>query len=143
MVGVYKIENKITGKVYIGQSVDIKSRWRMHQRELDNGTHDNVFLQIDWNRYGADSFTFDVIKKCRSNKLNEIERYFIHKYNSDNRDCGYNRTRGNGNTLELDEPYLIICKTDNIHPLCADCGYNCKQSEKNDIIMCKHIAESL
>ena len=27
MIGIYKIENLINGKVYIGQSVDIKGRW--------------------------------------------------------------------------------------------------------------------
>ena len=28
--GIYKITNKINGKCYIGQSVDIKRRWREH-----------------------------------------------------------------------------------------------------------------
>jgi len=27
MVGIYKIENKQNGKIYIGQSIDIKKRW--------------------------------------------------------------------------------------------------------------------
>ena len=32
MIGIYKIENLINGKVYIGQSVDIKERWASHKR---------------------------------------------------------------------------------------------------------------
>lgn len=27
ITGIYKIENRITGKIYIGQSVNIKKRW--------------------------------------------------------------------------------------------------------------------
>lgn len=30
MVGIYKIENKQNGKIYIGQSADIKKRWESH-----------------------------------------------------------------------------------------------------------------
>ena len=32
--GVYKIENKINGLVYIGQSINIKKRWSRHKREI-------------------------------------------------------------------------------------------------------------
>lgn len=31
MIGFYKIENLINGKVYIGQSIDIKERWNDHK----------------------------------------------------------------------------------------------------------------
>lgn len=32
MIGIYKIENLINGKVYIGQSKDIKKRWNEHRK---------------------------------------------------------------------------------------------------------------
>lgn len=28
--GIYKITNKVNGKIYIGQSVDIEGRWKGH-----------------------------------------------------------------------------------------------------------------
>ncbi len=34
MIGIYKIENLINGKVYIGQSTDIKERWANHKRVI-------------------------------------------------------------------------------------------------------------
>ena len=34
MIGIYKIENLINGKVYIGQSTDIKERWAKHKRVI-------------------------------------------------------------------------------------------------------------
>ena len=27
MIGIYKIENKVNGKIYVGQSIDIDTRW--------------------------------------------------------------------------------------------------------------------
>ena len=29
--GIYKIENKINGKLYIGQSINIEERWKNHK----------------------------------------------------------------------------------------------------------------
>lgn len=31
MIGIYKITNQINNKSYIGQSIDIKRRWRDHK----------------------------------------------------------------------------------------------------------------
>ena len=41
VTGIYKITNKITNKVYIGQSVDIRRRWISHINILNN-TNNNV-----------------------------------------------------------------------------------------------------
>ena len=32
--GIYKIENIVNGKVYIGQSIDIYNRWQNHKTKL-------------------------------------------------------------------------------------------------------------
>lgn len=34
-VGIYKIENKINKKVYIGQSINIEMRWKNHIRNYN------------------------------------------------------------------------------------------------------------
>jgi len=34
--GIYKITNKVNGKVYIGQSVDIERRWKEHRQRPFN-----------------------------------------------------------------------------------------------------------
>ena len=51
MIGIYKIENKVNGKVYIGQSVNIKKRWKQHKYELNSNNHVNKHLQASWNKY--------------------------------------------------------------------------------------------
>ena len=45
MIGIYKIENKVNGKVYIGQSIDINTRWYNHRKELNGNRHHNEHLQ--------------------------------------------------------------------------------------------------
>lgn len=47
MIGIYKIENKVNGKVYVGQSIDINTRWKCHISYLNSGIHHNKHLQRD------------------------------------------------------------------------------------------------
>ena len=90
MRGIYKITNKINKKVYIGESLDILRRWREHKEELKNNKHDNYKLQQDYNKYGVDSFEFNIVSVLNddishySDKyiLLVYEYYYILKYNS-------------------------------------------------------------
>lgn len=88
-MGVYKITNTKNGKCYIGSALDIKRRWKKHQKDLKNGTHHSLSLQRAWNKYGEASFVFDVMTsvKDRLCLLGE-EQYFIDKFNSAK--VGYN-----------------------------------------------------
>lgn len=100
MIGIYKIENKVNGKVYIGQSVDIDRRQREHMRALNKSVHTNSYLQNAWNKYGAEQFAFEVLEECDLNSLDDREMYWINTYDSFNRNMGYNRTLGgDGNRL--------------------------------------------
>lgn len=92
--GIYSIENKINHKKYIGQSVNIKSRWCSHRADLNNGNHDNDYLQKSWNKYGEQNFEFKVLEECLENVLNDKERHYIDLYNTMNRDYGYNLKSG-------------------------------------------------
>lgn len=94
MIGIYKIENKINGKVYIGQSVNIKRRWKNHKTastcEKDH-TY-NYPLYKAFRKYGIDNFTFDVIEECELFELDRLEKFWINYYNSYVK--GYNQTLG-------------------------------------------------
>lgn len=94
--GIYKIENKVNGKIYIGQSVDIKSRWRGHRHYLNTNTCNNNYLQNAWNKYKKDNFKFEIMEECLKDELNEKEIYYINKFNSTNDKFGYN-LEGGGN----------------------------------------------
>ena len=92
--GVYKIENKINGLVYIGQSINIKKRWSRHKRELNNNIHGNAHLQRAWNKYGSKSFSFELIKACKPRYLDRFEKLYIRIFDSMNYNKGYNNDSG-------------------------------------------------
>ena len=60
--GIYKITNLINKKYYIGSSLDIKRRWKEHRRNLIKNKHNNIHLQKSWNKYGENSFLFEIIE---------------------------------------------------------------------------------
>jgi group I intron endonuclease len=60
--GIYKITCLATGKFYIGSSVNLKRRKYIHFRELQANVHNNKHLQFSYNKYGKDSFIFEVIE---------------------------------------------------------------------------------
>lgn len=64
--GIYKITNKVNGKFYIGSSNNIRKRWRHHKSNLKNGSHINIHLQRSYNKYGEESFSYEIIKELRA-----------------------------------------------------------------------------
>lgn len=94
MVGIYKIQNLMNGKVYIGQSRNIKKRWTAHRNSPFNPNQPNYdsFLYRAIRKYGLDNFSFEVIEECKPSQLNERENYWIRFYQSNNREKGYNFT---------------------------------------------------
>lgn len=91
-IGIYKITNIINGKCYVGQtSASFIKRYWHHKWCLNKGIHCNKYLQNAWNKYGCDNFIFEVIKILSTNEdIDELEKYYIKKYNSTNSECGYN-----------------------------------------------------
>lgn len=97
VVGIYKITNIKNNKVYIGQSVNIKTRWKQHIAELNSNKHGNEHLQYSWNKYGENSFVFETICECEKESLDDLEIKYIEEYDSMNNIYGYNiREGGNG-----------------------------------------------
>ena len=85
--GIYKVTNKINGKVYIGQSVDIGKRWRQHMTAKDD-----IYFHKAIQKYGVENFEWEVIEQCKKKDLDEREIYWIEYYDSFNK--GYNCTKG-------------------------------------------------
>lgn len=94
MTGIYKIENLIDKKVYIGQSKDIVKRWSNHKSNaFDINSHSYDYpLYRAIRKYGIENFDFSILEECLIEELNEKEKQYIEKYNSffD----GYNLTLG-------------------------------------------------
>lgn len=92
--GIYKIENMLNGKVYIGQSKNIGRRWTQHkQRSMENGCKEYDYpLYRAFRKYGIDNFDFSILEECSEETLNEREQYWIKYFNS--KKNGYNQTDG-------------------------------------------------
>lgn len=104
MIGIYKITNKINGKCYIGQSIDIHDRWIKHRSrpfQVNDNAYD-TYLYRAIRKYGLDNFTFEVLEECSYEELNEREIYYIDFYNSHYTKNGYNMTFGGEGGIKRD-----------------------------------------
>ena len=64
--GIYQIINKVTGKFYVGRSMNVYSRMKGHKRRLKRDAHRDkngirTHLQNAWNKYGEGAFIFQPI----------------------------------------------------------------------------------
>ena len=107
MVGIYKYTNKENGKIYIGRSVNITRRkWEHLYYPSPYSYFDQTITKI-----GEDKFDFEVIEECSEGELHEREKYWIKFYNCcviDNRDGGYNLTRGGEEYRSEDNPWARL-----------------------------------
>lgn len=111
-IGIYKIENMIDHKKYIGQSRNIEKRWQRHKStafcETDKAYDTHLYRAI--RKYGLNNFNFSIIEECSTDKLNEREKFWIAYYNSFEQ--GYNLTLGGdaGSLVKEKETILGIYK---------------------------------
>lgn len=134
MTGIYKITNKNNGKVYIGQSVDISHRRSCHEYDLKNNRHKNIYLQRAYNME-PDAFSFEIICYCNEEDLDELEMFYINKYNSADSHYGYNldkSARGTGRKSEETKRKMSEVKKGNT----AMCGIKLSEEWK------KHLSEA-
>lgn len=92
--GIYSIKDTINNRIYIGQSVNVKIRLISHKSNLKAGKHKNVYLQRSYDKCNGEGFEFEVIEYCSIDELDEREKYWIEKYQSNHRDKGYNIQSG-------------------------------------------------
>lgn len=92
ITGIYKYQNKLNGKIYIGQSQDIERRYQQHIYDAKNRPERGCGVDLAIKKYGIENFDFEVIEECPTSQLDERERYWIAYYDSYHN--GYNRTPG-------------------------------------------------
>lgn len=80
--GIYIIRFKGSTRVYIGQSVDLKRRFKHHIFCLKNGIHKNQKLQRACNKYGFENLLIEILEEASVPFLNEREQHYIKLYNS-------------------------------------------------------------
>ncbi|MCK9369234.1 GIY-YIG nuclease family protein [Candidatus Dojkabacteria bacterium] len=102
---IYQFINHVTNKRYIGSTNNIIKRQQSHVNALLNNKHINKKLQHAFNKYGVESFSFQILDDIINHEeLEQKERFWIDYYNSVKE--GYNifypdkRRSGPGQTTE-------------------------------------------
>ena len=90
---IYKFTNTLNGKIYIGQTVrTLEKRVKEHFYESSKGCK---AFKAAVNKYGQENFSLEILDTAFSEKeLDEKEMLYIAHYKSDDRDHGYNLTKG-------------------------------------------------
>lgn len=102
-MAIYKIQNALTGKVYIGQTVvGVQRRFKQHIRSDKNG------IGAEIRKLGAENFIVETLATAKSkDQLNTLERQFAEQYKATNPKFGYNRINNFINRGRLQKPGFI------------------------------------
>lgn len=91
MTGVYKITNP-EGKIYIGASIDVKSR--IKQYSLPSASKDGRTISESIKNHGYENHLFEIIEQCNPDELYKRESFWIDKLGTLSPN-GLNSSKGN------------------------------------------------
>lgn len=60
-MGVFLIRNNANDKVFLGASLNLPGIINRHKFQLQHGSHPSKSLQVDWNQFGSNSFSFEIV----------------------------------------------------------------------------------
>lgn len=61
-MGVFQIKNQVNGKVFLGSSLNLDGTIERDRMSLQRGGHINKKLQEEWNTFGAEAFTIEILE---------------------------------------------------------------------------------
>jgi group I intron endonuclease len=99
---IYLITNIITKKQYVGQTLckNVETRWKQHKKCDHNSI--GRYLLAAYNKYGIESFKFQIICICFDEDCNLYEEEYIKKFNTLVPN-GYNLREGGKNSKQHPE----------------------------------------
>jgi len=101
-IGIYLLTNKLNGKKYVGQSVDVNKRWKEHIAIAINPKSRKYAIHNAIAKYGQDNFSWEILHYCSSfDESNILETKLIKEHN-----ClhpfGYNLNEGGNSHVPCD-----------------------------------------
>jgi len=114
--GIYAIRNITNNKLYIGKAKNIYKRLHQHLSDIKyqhRNFNENPHLLNAIKKYSLSNFEYIILEKTLldENYLKERELFFIDKYNTTNRELGYNLRRDSStNMIVHDETREKISK---------------------------------
>lgn len=124
MIGIYKITNNITNKVYIGQSINIEKRWYEHKYKaecIEDRSYNSV-LHNSMRKYGVEHFILEVLEECTIEELDTKEQFWIQQLNTIS-PYGYNILQGGQGSRKRTIHYCEQCGKEvyRSSKLCVNC----------------------
>lgn len=95
---IYKLQNSINGKCYIGRTTNFKKRMSSHKRNKIND-----YLHNAIRKYGWDNFTKEIIYECECNTVDAYETMFQVLWMAHYTVDGYNIIKGGQEYRIVDE----------------------------------------
>ena len=84
MIGVYKITQKSTSKVYIGQSKNIFARWYQHVNAVDSLSFHEAYKK------DPTDFIFEILRLTEDvDDLDRLEKLYIRDYKANDPQYGF------------------------------------------------------
>lgn len=105
--GIYKITCLLTGKSYIGKSVNVINRWLQYYRLEKRTMGKKLFNSLK--KYGVDNHIFELIEECEVIYLSEKEIFYIEKFNTFLK--GLNSTSGGEHFTHSDKTKKLISES--------------------------------
>jgi group I intron endonuclease len=113
---IYKATNVINGKIYIGLTTrSFKERIIGHRSDALKGS--TTYFHNALRKYGFENFEWVVIDECKEfNELCCLEQFYIKYFQTNNKNFGYNLTKGGEGTFGYKPTYESIQKWKNSLP---------------------------
>lgn len=103
---VYKIENKINKKIYVGQTNNLDRRMQEHKHdERNNHPIHNAIKKYGWQNFEVSVLYYGV-------NYNEKEKEYIKLYKSNRKEYGYNITAGGQDSSGENNPQSKLSQSD-------------------------------
>lgn len=88
--GIYLIRNKVNGKVYVGQSVNIEKRWAEHMKYSPKKSKSSLKMSVI--KHGVDAFELVILEQCSHELFDAREVHWMDHFDSIK--SGYNMVPG-------------------------------------------------
>ena len=95
VTGIYKITNQKDNMCYVGQAVDVATRWKQHAKcglGIDTPVSNKLYKAMIQD--GIWNFSWELLEQCPRSDLDEKEKFYINLYQS--YEYGYNSNTGIG-----------------------------------------------
>lgn len=138
---IYKITNKINGKMYIGKTIfTVEQRWKEHQKDSRRRDFEKRPLYSAIKKYGIENFSIEEVEECPIEILSEREKYWIEYYGSFKN--GYNATIGGDGKQYVDYDLVVVnykklknqTKVAELMKISTDTVFNALKAKKERIL---------